>query len=83
MIGRYGLALARLSIDFGPYRASGERRRHQQVIDALAEVLVEIPGAIVPSGEPAALGMLATVSARWKRRTREGSQWYCGCPKHS
>src|SRR5439155_22380139 len=44
------LALARLTIALGPYRALGDRARRQQVIDPHSEVLVEVPGAVIPPG---------------------------------
>src|SRR4051812_4970765 len=48
VVRRDGLALARLAVDLGPFDASGERPRHQAVVDAHAEVLVEHAGAVVP-----------------------------------
>src|SRR5215510_5943157 len=61
MIGGDGLALAGLAIDLGSESPIGHRRGHEQVIDAHAEVLVEVAGAVVPPGVAAALGVVKPV----------------------
>src|SRR5206468_5476448 len=48
VVGWDGLTLARLAVDLRPQRAPGDRRRGEQVIDAHADVLVEVAGAVVP-----------------------------------
>ena len=55
MIGRDGLALARLSIDFRPHQTSLQRLRDQALIDPHSEVLVKVAGAIVPPAVARAL----------------------------
>src|SRR5262249_44467174 len=50
MIRRNGLSLARFAIDLGPDHARRERSRDQAMIDAHAEVLVEMASTIVPPG---------------------------------
>src|SRR5262245_62809250 len=57
MVRGYRLALARLTVDLGPDDARLHRRRHQQMVDAHAKVLVEVAGAVVPPRVPPRLGM--------------------------
>src|SRR5688500_4083514 len=55
VIGRYGNALARLAVDLRSDDALGDGRRHEQVVDAHAHVLVEVALAVIPPREPAGL----------------------------
>src|SRR5207237_1313534 len=50
VVGGDGLALARLAVDLRPDRAALQRRGDEQVVDAHAEVLVEVPRPVVPPG---------------------------------
>src|SRR5262245_15257326 len=54
MVGRDRLALARLPIDLDRDHPLRDRARRQKVVDAHAEVLVEVAGPVIPPGEPAA-----------------------------
>ena len=58
VVGRDRLALARLAIDLGPHHAARDRRGDQQVVDAHAEVLVEVARAVVPPGVAVGLGVV-------------------------
>ena len=56
VVGRDRRALARLAVDLGVHDpARRHRRRHEQVVDAHPEVLVEHAGAVVPPREAARL----------------------------
>src|SRR5204863_3745693 len=61
VVGGDGLAFARLAVDLRPHRAPGVRAGRQQVIDAHAEVLVEVAGAVVPPRVAAGLGMVLAI----------------------
>src|SRR5262245_64761407 len=56
VVRRQGLALARLAVDLRPARAVGDHARRQQVVDAHADVLGKVSGAVVARGEGAVLG---------------------------
>src|SRR5438093_2020345 len=55
------LTLARLAVDVAPDHAVREWRRHQEVVDAHADVLVEVAGAVVPPAVAPRLGVLPAI----------------------
>ena len=61
VIGGHGLALARFAVDLRPHHPSAERLGHQQVVDAHAEVLVEVAGTVIPPGVATQLGMMKAI----------------------
>src|SRR5215475_11644836 len=50
MVRRQRLSFAGFAVDFGPEDARYEGGRDEQVIDAHAEILVEVAGSVIPPG---------------------------------